>query len=388
MTGLVNRVTSPTQASSPVADPGVAFSDSQLRMIPDELIVNIISMLPSIQDVKSFGLACQYLHGISEANVTMKALFQNQFPRVAACFAPPPSYRTLYNEFAAMRHDVTFSAVVGDSLYASFADETIKIFDIKTGVCLDTMKNQRSCAIVCLQGVQKCGGHDDQITCVYFHGDTLSTGSKDGTIKSWYMPTSELDCIDWDAYPCSIQMPEEHEDICEDNIDFSDEDDIYGVNIDSSDEDIDEPIQQDFDGAVQQHFVGRFDTSQKGLDRLEDILSPAIIEGKLISGPSDTMIKIWDSVIPLKSPFCLQTFEGHQGEITCIEEYKGNLFTGSQDGTVKIWDQATGTCLTTRSHDGLIISFQIVEDRLYVISLVSNTLMQTMTLLSTGNLVD
>ncbi len=90
-------------------------------------------------------------------------------------------------------------------------------------------------------------------------------------------------------------------------------------------------------------------------------------DGKLISEDSDkTAIKIRDLEEDLsqniKSPHCLQIFEGHQGEITCIEEYNDQLITGSQDGVVKIWDQSTSNCLLTLPHDGPIGSLLIIED--------------------------
>ncbi len=359
MTNSANSITNSTQASSPSIDPRAALSESPLDRIPDELMVRIISLLPTIRDVKSVGLACRYLHQISEADETSRDLFANQFPCAYAGFGrlPLTAYRNLYNAFAAFKSDATDCTVVGERLYASLADGTIKIFDIKTRICLDTIKNQHPSAVKCLQDVQK--SESDEIRCVHFDGMYLLTGSKEGTVKSWFIPVSD---INLDAPPNSNEMPEEQEN---------------DIDKDSSDEDLDELIQQGLHRTVHPPFVGRYDTSQEGPDRQENITSLALVDGKLLSSSNDTTFRIFDLKTGgalLKSPHCSRAFRGHQGEITCLHTYEGCLGTGSHDGTIKIWDQKAGVCLHTLTLDGPVTSLEIMEDRLHAISLESNTL--------------
>jgi WD40 repeat protein len=62
------------------------------------------------------------------------------------------------------------------SLVSSSYDETIKIWDIRTGECLKTLQ-----------------GHTDRIRAVTISpdGTTIASGSFDGTIKLWDVKTGE-----------------------------------------------------------------------------------------------------------------------------------------------------------------------------------------------------
>ncbi len=349
MTGLVNRVTSPTQASSPVADPGVAFSDSRLGRLPVELIVKIISILPSFRDIKSLGRVCHDLHNISETGMTSHALFANHLPCAYSEFGRLPTrvYPNLYNAFGAIGRNATGCAAVGDRLYAGFVDGTIKIFSVHSGHCLKTIKEQHRSAVKCLQEVQVTGRHGD-ITCVHFAGDYLFTGSKDGTVKVWLVPITDMN---FDTHLNSYVMNQKKESDL-----FNDNDAIPNEAITIESEGVEELLET-FNFIKLHLFPG----------------------GMLISEDSNkTTIKIWELKggmdQDVKSPHCLQTFEGHQAEITCLEKYQGRLITGSQDRTVRICDLDTRECLITLDHDDPIASLLIIEDddRLRTSTLLSN----------------
>jgi WD40 repeat protein len=56
--------------------------------------------------------------------------------------------------------------------------------------------------------------------------------------------------------------------------------------------------------------------------------------GKILSGSRDRTIKIWDG----DSGICLHTLKGHGGSVLCLEYDDNFLFSGSSDESVVVWD--------------------------------------------------
>jgi len=63
----------------------------------------------------------------------------------------------------------------------------------------------------------------------------------------------------------------------------------------------------------------------------------------LLSGSDDMTIRLWD----LRTKQCIKVFEGHMGQVQCIQAMGDRFASGSLDNTVKIWDLTTGQCLKT-----------------------------------------
>jgi hypothetical protein len=86
-----------------------------------------------------------------------------------------------------------------------------------------------------------------------------------------------------------------------------------------------------------------------------------ISDGKLISGSSDSTIKIWD----LQTGKELHTLNGHQDRIICMTTFNGKLISGSLDKTIKIWDLKTGLELQTlNGHQGGISCIMFFDGKL------------------------
>lgn len=64
---------------------------------------------------------------------------------------------------------------------------------------------------------------------------------------------------------------------------------------------------------------------------------------RLLSGGDDMTIRLWD----LRAKQCLKVFEGHLGQVQCIQALGKRFVSGSLDNTIRIWDLETGQCLKT-----------------------------------------
>lgn len=86
--------------------------------------------------------------------------------------------------------------------------------------------------------------------------------------------------------------------------------------------------------------------------------------GKILSGSRDRTIKVWDG----DSGICLHTLKGHGGSVLCLEYDDDFLFSGSSDESVVVWDfkalleGATPTILKRlRGHRSPILDLTIDE---------------------------
>ena len=62
-------------------------------------------------------------------------------------------------------------------------------------------------------------------------------------------------------------------------------------------------------------------------------------DGQLISGSSDSTIKVWDN--PVGNTECIRVLTGHYGQVRNLLTYGNILFSCSKDGTVAAWDMVT-----------------------------------------------
>ena len=84
-------------------------------------------------------------------------------------------------------------------------------------------------------------------------------------------------------------------------------------------------------------------------------------DGKLVSGSSDHIVRIWDAV---GNGDCLLTLAEHTSGIHARGVMPdGKLASGSSDGTVRVWDSATGVCLLTlTSHTDWVWALAVLPD--------------------------
>ncbi|KAL1917150.1 uncharacterized protein VTP21DRAFT_4806 [Calcarisporiella thermophila] len=172
------------------------------------------------------------------------------------------------------------------------------------------------------KGVQTCTsvleGHMGEVTCLYFEGNTLVSGSQDKTMRQWDLNTGQctlsLDIL-WATKGSVAKVDPWHQNAVLDDLDLSG----WG-----------------YVGALQ---FWRF---------------------ALASGTADGMVRMWD----MRTGQAHRALFGHTGPITSLQFDEVHVVSGSLDGTVRIWDLRTGSVFDTLTFSNGITSLQFDLDRI------------------------
>ena len=204
---------------------------------------------------------------------------------------------------AGHRYAVTSVAISPEAglIASSSNDNTIKLWELKTGMLLNTLK-----------------GHEDSVYSVAISPEAglIASGSKDNTIKLWELKTGML-----------LNTLKGHEDYVN-SVAISSE---AGLIASGSD---DKTIK------LWDLKTGMLLNTLKGHE--DSVTSVAISPeaGIIASGSADKTIKLWE----LQTGRLLHTLTGHENAVTsvAISPEAGLIASGSWDNTIKLWDLKTG----------------------------------------------
>ncbi|KAK6354376.1 hypothetical protein TWF730_008784 [Orbilia blumenaviensis] len=253
----------------------------------------------------------------------------------------------------------------GKQLASGFYDDTVKIWDLTTGVNLNTLK-----------------GHSGSIQSVAFSPDGryLASGSGDGTIKIWNTITGvNLSTLeDHEKWVNSVAFSPNGKRLASGSDDNSIK--IWDMTTEAK------SVIHTLEGhseAVAFSPDGRFlasgsqDSTIKVWNTITGVnlitlknhsdcvrsvaFSP---DGKhLASGSDDNGIKIWDMTTEVK--FVIHTLEGHSNAVQSVAFSPDGRFlaSGSQDSTIKVWNTITGVNLITlKNHSDWVRSVAFSPD--------------------------
>ena len=213
-------------------------------------------------------------------------------------------------------HDDSVSAVAyapdGQSLASASYDNTVKLWNTKTGECQRTLK-----------------GHTSLVTAVAYapNGQSLASASVDNTVKLWDAETGEC-----------LQTLKEHDRVVTAVVYAPDGQSLTSVS---------------YDKTVKLWDVETGECLQtlKGHDDGGAAVAYALDGQNLASVSDDNTVKLWDA----KTGECQQTLKGHTSLVIAVA-YAPNgesLASVSEDNTVKLWDAKTGECQQTlKGYDG------------------------------------
>ncbi|KAL6053480.1 Mitochondrial division protein 1 [Balamuthia mandrillaris] len=197
-----------------------------------------------------------------------------------------------------------------NTLVTGGRDETIKIWDLETGTCVNTLS-----------------GHSDNVWYLQFDHEKIISGSADKTIRHWDIRTGKCykTLIGHDRGLSCLH--------------FENEENLLMSG--SADQTI-------------RLWDLRTDQCRQILEGHEEaVYCLYYYNRKLISGGEDKTARIWD----IDSGKCTSTIsdetckDKHTGAIYCMQFDDARLVTGSFDHTIKVWDMNTEECLCTLGKD-------------------------------------
>jgi len=214
---------------------------------------------------------------------------------------------------------VTSVAVYKDKIVSGSKDNTIKIWDFKSGKLLNTLK-----------------GHSKAIESIAVDSDKIVSGSWGHAIKIWDLNSGKL-----------LNTLKGHGYIIDSVA-------IYNDKIISGDRSI---------ISIWDLNSGKLLNTLRGHSGAVD--SIAVDNDKIVSGSADDTIKIWD----LNSGKLLNTLKGHANKISSVAIYTDKIVSGSWDSTIKIWDLNSGKLLNTLDDKkAYIMDVSIYDDKIVSVS--------------------
>ncbi|KAG1471131.1 hypothetical protein G6F56_002298 [Rhizopus delemar] len=316
--------------NSPLRDrSNTLWIDVPLLTLPNELISYIVFFL-DYSAIQRLSQTCRRIRSICHDDADLwRRLLQTDF-RTAHPF-PRHHYRnrlTLERRWQTGKVTTRFLQGHEDSVYCSAwigkhllvtgsRDQAIKIWDVRTGECQQTIKQ-----------------HDGSVLCMRVFDRWLMTGSSDATCILWSLPTIEPR-LRLRGHGHSIL------DVCW----------VSGKIVTSS----------------KDHTLRVWD-GQTG-DELRQLLGhtasvnalDTVHHNQVVSASGDTTVKWWD----VESGNCLKTFVGHELGLACVRFDGTFLYSGGLDGKIIVWDIETGSRLhSLTGHGKMIRSIDCLEGKL------------------------
>lgn len=184
--------------------------------------------------------------------------------------------------------------VDGTILISGSYDNTLKIWNLKTGVCINTLR-----------------GHTDSVLCLQFDNEKIVSGSADRTIRIWNFKTGES-LKQLEGHTGSITcLHFNSQRIISGSLDF----DIKFWNLTTG------QCVNTLDWITKEGHTGAIRCLKAD-------------NQKIISCSDDKTIKIWN----IETGERYVTLKNHSDGVTCLQFNDYYILSGSYDRTIKLWD--------------------------------------------------
>lgn len=204
-------------------------------------------------------------------------------------------------------------------------DNTIKIWDIRTGFCIKTYT-----------------GHQASVLCLQYDDEIIVSGSSDASIIMWDLQSGK-----------SIRILSGHRESVL-NLRF----DRHHIVSCSKDRTI--KIWDRQTGACLRT-LNAYEPNSSPSGHRAAVNAVQFIGDTIVSASGDRTIKLWS----LGTGECLRTVEGHTRGIACIQFDGKVIVSGSSDKTIKMFDAANGECIRTlEGHTELVRTLQFDNHRI------------------------
>ncbi|KAI9209182.1 WD40-repeat-containing domain protein [Polychytrium aggregatum] len=242
-----------------------------------------------------------------------------------------------------------------DKIVSGSRDDTIKIWDMKTGALRHTLIGHGA-SVLCLQydahyivsgssdatiivwnlasatPLKTLVGHTEHILGLRFDSQYIVSCSKDKTARIWDFETGNL-LKSLRGHRAAVNA-----------IQFKNSMVVTG----SGDRTI--KVWSVRDGRLIRTLMGH----ERGIASLH-------FDGQtIISGSSDFTIKVWN----IRQDDCLQTLQGHEELVRTVQFNRFRIVSGDYKGVIKIWDRHTNTVLNMNAHTSKVFKLQFSDTKI------------------------
>lgn len=202
-----------------------------------------------------------------------------------------------------------------ERLVSGSADKSVKVWDVRRGVCQWTLED-----------------HRDSVTCVTaLRPDVLASGSEDGTVKVWDATYGQL-FVTLEGHAQPVRS-------------------VAAIGPDRLVSSSDDQTLKIWDVTT-----GRCLRTLKGhQDRVRSVT--AFGSGCVASGSFDQSVKIWS----VKDGRCVATLNGHENWVRAVVDMgRDRLASCADDKTIRIWDSSSRRCLRVlQGHKDFVTSLAV-----------------------------
>lgn len=257
-----------------------------------------------------------------------------------------------YQSYAPIQRLVLMGFGYSEKIITGSRDQTIKVWDIHTGICIRTLGHGRShshdlSSLIPVPGNGIAGArssstfeyHRASVLCLQFDDEILVSGSSDFTCIIWSLPSYT-----------PIKRLRHHTagvlDVCFDK-----------KHIVSCSKDTTICVWDRKTGTLLRLLTGH----------CGPVNAIAIRGNLIVSASGDALIKLWS----IDTGKCIRDFVGHNRGLACVQfsEDARTIVSGGNDEDIRMWDARSGECLRTMTgHKQLVRTLHLDSQNKRIIS--------------------